>query len=102
MPFLNLDLLHYMASLAPGHAVVVPRWRDELEPLHAIYSRQCLPVIEPILRRGGGRIVEIYEHVNVHYVEPDEIARFDPAGLTFFNINLPEDWERAQALAAGD
>jgi len=101
MPFLNPDLLHYMASLAPGPAVIVPRWRGELETLHAFYARQCIPVIEPILLRGGGRIVEIYETVDVRYVEPIEIARFDPEGLTFFNVNSPEDWKRAQALAAG-
>jgi molybdopterin-guanine dinucleotide biosynthesis protein A len=100
MPFLNLDLLRYMASLAPGRAAVAPRWQDELETLHAFYSRECIPVIEPILKRGGGRIIEFYERVNVRYVEPDEITRFDPDGLSFFNVNSPEDWERARSLAA--
>ena len=100
MPFLNLDLLRYMASLAPGCAAVVPRWQDELETLHAFYSRECILIIEPILKRGGGRIIEFYERVNVRYVEPDEITHFDPDGLSFFNINSPEDWERALALAA--
>jgi molybdopterin-guanine dinucleotide biosynthesis protein A len=100
MPFLNVGLLRYMASLTVGHTVVVPRWRGGLEPLHTFYSRQCIPVIEPILRRGGGRIVEFYERVSVRYVEPDESIHFDPEGLTFFNVNSPEDWERAQALAA--
>lgn len=101
MPFLNAGLLRYMAGLAAGHAVVVPHWQGELEALHAFYSRECLPAIEPILRRGGGRIVTFCEQVSARYVEPDEIARFDPSGLSFFNINSPEDWERAQALAAG-
>src|SRR5512136_1448034 len=58
MPFLNLELLRYMAGLAtgPSAAAVVPRWQGELETLHTFYSRQCLAVIEPILHRGGGRI----------------------------------------------
>jgi molybdopterin-guanine dinucleotide biosynthesis protein A len=99
MPFLNLDLLRYLASLAPGHAAVVPRWKGERETLHTFYSRQCLPVIEPILQRGGGRIIEFYECINVRYVEPDEITRLDPQGLSFFNVNSPEDWARAQELA---
>jgi molybdopterin-guanine dinucleotide biosynthesis protein A len=101
MPFLNLDLLRYMAGLAPGHAAVVPRWQGELETLHTLYSRQCLSVIEPILRRGGGRIIEFYGRVNVCYVETEEITRFDPEGRSFFNVNSPEDWARAQELAAG-
>jgi len=102
MPFLNLDLLRYMASLTAGAsaAVVIPRWRGELETLHTFYSRDCMPAIEPILQRGGGRIIEFYERVSVRYVELEEITRFDPDGLTFFNVNSPEDWERAQELAA--
>jgi molybdopterin-guanine dinucleotide biosynthesis protein A len=100
MPFLNLDLLRHMASLAHGVDAVVPRWRGELETLHTFYSRECIPAIEAILRRGGGRIIEFYQQVNVRYVEPDEIARFDPGGLSFFNINSPEDWEQAQTIAA--
>jgi molybdopterin-guanine dinucleotide biosynthesis protein A len=100
MPFLNLALLRHMASLAPGHEAVVPHWRGEFEPLHAIYSRQCVTVIEAILRRGGRRVIDIYAAIRVRYVEPEEIARFDPGGLSFFNINSPEDWERAQDLAA--
>ena len=100
MPFLNLALLQHMASLAPGHDAVVPHWQGELEPLHAIYSRQCVAVVEPILRHGGGRIVEFYVAIRVRYLEPEEITHFDPEGLSFFNINSPEDWERAQELAA--
>jgi molybdopterin-guanine dinucleotide biosynthesis protein A len=99
MPFLHLGLLRFMASLAPGHAVVAPRWQGEIETLHTFYSRACLPFIEPILQLGGGRIIEFYEHVDVRYVEPEEIARFDPEGLSFFNVNSPEDWEQVQMLA---
>ncbi len=100
MPFLNPDLLRYLAGLAAGYDVVVPRWRGESEPLHAIYARSCLPAIEPLLEQGGGRIVELYARVRTRHVEPEEIACFDPEGLSFFNVNSPEDWARAQELAA--
>jgi molybdopterin-guanine dinucleotide biosynthesis protein A len=100
MPFLSLDLLRYMAGLTPGHAAVVPRWQGELEPLHTFYSRACIPFIEPILQRGGGRIIEFYRRIDVRYVEPDEVISLDPQGLSFFNVNSPEDWARAQELAA--
>lgn len=100
MPFLNIYLLRYMAVLTQGYDAIVPFWRNEAEPLHAIYSRACLPAIESLLKRSGGRIVDFYPQVNVRYVGPDEIGLFDPQGLSFFNINTPQDWERAQALAA--
>jgi len=100
MPFLNVALLRHMASLASGHDAVLPHWQGEVEPLHAIYSRQCTAIIETILRRGGRRIIEFYPTIRVRYLEPEEITHFDPEGLSFFNINSLEDWERAQELAA--
>jgi molybdenum cofactor guanylyltransferase len=100
MPFLNAALLRHIASLAPGHDAVVPRWLGESEPLHAVYSRSCTAAIEPLLRRGGGRIGEFYERIRVRYLEHEEIIRFDPDGLSFFNINSPQDWARALELAS--
>ena len=97
MPFLNLDLLRYLVSLAEDADVVVPRWTD-VEPLHAVYRpATCLGPIEEALARGERRIISFYHEVRVRYVEQAEIARFDPQGLSFFNINTPDDW--AQALA---
>jgi molybdopterin-guanine dinucleotide biosynthesis protein A len=99
MPFLNLDLLRYLISLAEDADVVVPRWTD-VEPLHAIYRPvTCLGPIERALARGERRIISFYHEVRVRYVERAEIARFDPQGLSFFNVNTAEDWEQARALA---
>jgi len=97
MPFLNLDLLRHLISLAEEADVVVPRWTD-VEPLHAIYRpAACLGPVERALARGERRIISFYHEVKVRYVERAEIARFDPQGLSFFNINTAEDWERARA-----
>ena len=99
MPFLNLDLLRYIISLARDADVVVPRWTD-VEPLHAVYRpATCLGPIEKALARNERRIVSFYDGLRVCYVERDEIAQFDPQGLSFFNVNGPEDWERARVLA---
>ncbi len=99
MPFLNLDLLRHMVTLAHETDAVVPRWTD-VEPLHAIYRpAACLGPIERALARGERRIISFYHEVRVRYVERAEIARFDPQGLSFFNVNTAEDWERARALA---
>jgi len=99
MPFLNLDLLRYIISLARDADVVVPRWTD-VEPLHAVYRpATCLGPIEKALARNERRIVSFYDGVRVRYVERVEITRFDPQGLSFFNVNSPEDWERARVLA---
>jgi len=98
MPFLNLDLLRYIVSLAHEADIVVPRWTD-VEPLHAVYRpAACLGPVESALARGERRIISFYHEVRVRYVERAEIARLDPQGLSFFNVNTLEDWERALSL----
>ena len=70
------------------------------EPTHALYSRECLPFIEERLKAGELKITGFYDRVRVRYVEEREIRKFDPELLSFFNVNSPQDLERALALAA--
>ena len=99
MPFLNLRLLRYMIILSSDYDVVVPRVKELLEPLHAIYSKECLQPIERLLSAGNLRIVGFFPEVQVRYVEEEEISLFDPQFLSFFNINTPADLEKARSLA---
>ena len=103
MPFLNHRLLSYMVDYPRNFDVLVPRLGDrsfgiELHPLHAIYSKQCLPVIKKTFDTGSRAIRDIYPMVKTVYLERGDIAPFDCEGLSFFNINTPQDMMRAKAL----
>ena len=100
MPFLNTDLIRYMASLAPDYDAVIPRVDKYIEPLHSIYSRNCLPAMKAVLDGGRLRFVDVFERLKVRYVERDEIDRFDPEHLSFFNINTQADLELARTIVA--
>jgi len=99
MPFLDLRLLRYMILLSPGQDVVIPRVGGLTEPLHAIYSKQCLQPIERVLAAGGLKIIDFFREVRVCYVEEQEIKLFDSQCLSFFNINTLADLEKARSLA---
>jgi len=98
MPFLNVALLRHLIALSPSFDVVIPRVYEGVEPLHAVYSKNCLAPIEATLGEGKRRIVDFFPAVSVRYVENAEIERFDPRHLSFFNINSEADLERARAL----
>lgn len=98
MPFLDLRLLRYMILLSPGQDVVIPRVGGLTEPLHAIYSKQCLPPIERVLASGDRKIISFFPEVRVRYIEEQEVKLFDPQCLSFFNINTLADLERARSL----
>lgn len=91
MPLLNLPLLRYMILLSAGFDVVIPSIGDQTEPLHAIYSKACISPIESLLQCNELRVIHFFHQVRVRYVTPSEIEVFDPAHLSFSNINTPED-----------
>ena len=60
MPFLNAGLLSYQMELAPGYDAVVPAVEELIEPLHAVYSKKLLPVIEERIRQDERRMQGIF------------------------------------------
>ena len=99
-PFLSVSLIEYMTQICPTFDVVVPRIKNKLEPLFAVYSKNCLVPIQGLLEQDERRIRKLFSMVKVKYVEEDEINNFDPEHLSFFNINSQADLERARRLAA--
>ncbi len=93
MPFLNPALLSHLAALAPGHDAVLPQRGGFLEPLHAVYGRQLLPVIEDNIRSGDYRIQSIFEGRRIRIVPREELERFDPQGRSFINLNTSKEYE---------
>ena len=99
-PFLSVGLLEYMTQICSTFDVVVPQIKKKIEPLCAVYSKNCLASIQELLERDERQIRKLFGMVKVKYVEEDEINRFDPEHLSFFNINSQADLERARKLAA--
>jgi molybdopterin-guanine dinucleotide biosynthesis protein A len=91
MPWLNRPLLEYMVGLREAADVVVPRWDKFPEPLHAIYSKACLEPMREKLEAGMLKITAFYGRVSLRFVEREEIARFDPEGRSFVNVNTPDE-----------
>jgi len=98
MPFLNPSLLRYLIQVSPTFDAVIPMIKGELEPLHAIYSKNCLAPIQQQIEQGKLKVRDFLDQVRVRYVEEAEINRFDPKKLSFFNINTSADLGRARAL----
>lgn len=100
MPFLNQRLLAYMVKQAPGSDVIIPRLGTVLEPLHAIYSKNCLGPMKDLLDSDHLKIIDLFPQVRVRFVEEGEIEALDPHKLSFFNINNASDLVRATELGA--
>lgn len=98
MPFLSRPLLRYLIGLASQFDAVVPRLPEGVEPLHAVYTSACLDPIRRALARGERRIISFFPDVCLRYVDPEEIAVFDPDFRSFMNLNTPADLEAIRKL----
>jgi molybdopterin-guanine dinucleotide biosynthesis protein A len=102
MPFASANLLEAASSLLLEKEVdvVIPKLEEGYEPLHAVYRREtCLPAIESAIQADQWRVISWFPHVKVHTLTADEIKRYDLLGLAFWNVNTPEEFSQAEAIA---
>jgi len=97
MPFLNQDLVKFMLEEVYDYDVVIPEHNGQLEPLCAIYSKNCIKPIEKELHRNDLKITNFLQYVKVRRITGKETAKFDSEGLSFANINAPEDYNKLKA-----
>ncbi|MDE0325586.1 MAG: molybdenum cofactor guanylyltransferase [Candidatus Poribacteria bacterium] len=120
-PFLQHKLLSYLVSILGEYDAVMPythgsrqtpfcRNQDievtnpthsndqiTLQTLCAAYAKRCLPIIELMLQESELRVHALAERAYVQRVSPEIWQRFDSEGMSFFNINTPEDFEKADS-----
>jgi len=93
--FLNAPLIAHFVELISDHDVVVPYWEERFQPLHAVYRRSVLPLLAGQLERGELRPIYLFDKVRSLKITADEMRRFDPDGLSFLNMNTPDDYAAA-------
>ena len=80
--------------------VVIAKTDEGYEPLHALYRRAtCLPAIEAAINEDKWKVIAWFPQVKVRTLSPEELKIFDPSGLCFWNVNTPEEFEKAEQLA---
>jgi molybdopterin-guanine dinucleotide biosynthesis protein A len=102
MPFVSDGLLRYLVDAGREADIAIPRTARGYEPLCATYSRRCGEKIEQLIqdRRYKLSDVALIPGLIIREVGADELARFGPEELLFFNINTPDDYARAIDLDA--
>jgi len=110
-PFIKRDLIEAMiAGIESKSDVIVPETSKGLQPLFAVYSKQCLQPIESHLvgqnnnsqssglLQPGLKTQHFYKKVRVKKITEEACREKDPDLVSFFNINTPEDLFQAEKL----
>ena len=102
MPFASAPLLVAAASILSqeGADVVIAETAEGFEPLHAVYRREtCIPAIESAMEADQWRVISWLPQVKVRKLTPDELGRYDPENLAFWNVNTPDEFSKAEQRA---
>jgi len=91
MPFIKRSLVEFLVRNIKDEDAIVPRTRDGLQPLHAIYSKTCLDAMKKVIDQGRHRILDFYDLVKVKIVEESDFLYLDPRRESFINVNTPEE-----------
>ena len=108
-PFLQPKLLSYLISILGEYDAVMPYTYKEppsdnedaqmtLQTLCAVYAKRCLPIIEQMLNEPDLRVHALQERANILTLAPEIWKTYDSKGHSFFNVNTPEDFEKAQTM----
>jgi molybdopterin-guanine dinucleotide biosynthesis protein A len=102
MPFVPEGLLRALIErcAAGNFDAFLPQssGRRGLEPLCAVYGPACGPAIERRLETGDLKAISFHADVRVGILPLADVRRFGDPDELFFNVNAPDDLERAEAL----
>lgn len=97
VPFLRIELAEYLANAVKEHEVAICEWEGRLQPLHAVYAASMQPLFQQQLAAGNRRPIAVLDQVRTRRVQEAEIRAVDPEGLSFLNVNTPQEYQEALA-----
>jgi len=100
MPFLDPTVISRFTSGRVTADIVMAKLAARLHPMHALYGKQCLPVVEQMIQARQLKIQEMVSHesLRVRYITEADLFTIDPSGRSFQNVNTPADLEVARSL----
>jgi len=100
LPLVNSALLEFIAkSCDEVNDAVAVRVGGHFQPLCAAYQRRLLPEVESRLRASELSIHRLLEAASTRIMEERELISAGFRGEMLWNVNTPEDLERATELA---
>ncbi|HEY5506829.1 MAG TPA: formate dehydrogenase accessory sulfurtransferase FdhD [Coriobacteriia bacterium] len=91
IPYLEPEVIRALWDARDGALVVVAATESGIEPLLALYHRDCLPIARRVLASGRRRLVAIFSEVPVVELSLEAFRAADPSLRSLVNVNTPED-----------
>jgi len=98
LPYLTAEWLGWVFARAMDcdKQIVMPHTARGLEPLAAVYRRECCAPIAATLARGVRKVTDAMEEFQIEIVSERDWRGVDPDGRVLGNMNTPADYEEAR------
>ena len=98
-PFLKKAVVEILVNeIEPNADVIVPYSGTYFQPLCAIYSKRCAPLIEGQLSKNDLKVDNLFSKVRIKTIPYEIFQQVDEDLISFFNVNSPEDLKYAEQL----
>jgi FdhD protein len=91
VPWLEPEVIRALWAAHDDAQVVVAVTEKGIEPLLALYHRDCLPVARRVLASGRRRLVAMFPDLRVVELPLETLRAADPGLRSLVNVNTPED-----------
>ncbi len=102
-PFLKKEIVETIINgIEPRTDVVIPETSAGLEPLCAVYSKECFNLIERHIKQQKVKIQLAIKNARIKKIPEPVLRDKDPDLISFFNINTPDDLVLAESMVQKD
>lgn len=85
-----------------NHDAAVPIVDGRIQPLHAVYTRRTLPILEDVLQAGEYKVQAFLDKINWLPVQEDLFLSKKIGSRFIMNLNTPEEYEQALKIDKQD
>jgi molybdopterin-guanine dinucleotide biosynthesis protein A len=98
LPYLTAAWLDWLLSRVVDSSaqIVMPRTSRGLEPLAAVYRRECAAPIMAALEHGVRKVTDAIAEFRMELLSEDDWNKLDPEGRVLKNMNALRDYEEAK------
>jgi len=100
-PLISTKIVQFFLDLCTNRSAVIPRWPSGyIEPLQAVYhTKSALTAAKNALAEGNMNMQSMIDDLmGVRYVSTMVLEQMEPELVTFFNVNTPQDLQKAAAI----
>ena len=96
LPFIPEELIRYLCKNAGGYDIFSTDFGNGVEPLCTVYHQDCIKMIENQIGLKRYKVSDLFDrvHVKIKQVPKGQFA----SSYDLFNINTPEDVEKAETI----